>query len=642
MSDQSLVLGQQVTLPKRSRDAVASSSVAWLDIVVYAVITLLGVSAFLFHFRSSDFLGEDVFYADCARSLLKHGFYGIDAHPETNQPPGMSAMLALLFTVFSDSFSTCLRAMAVFEVLGFIAAFEVLKRHSSRTVAAIVCIVLMSSPIYFQLTTQNVNPCLPVLFTTMAAVLAFRKYEKATTQPILLLWGMTLTVMVVAAVMFASASIALLGAMIAVIVATFFRDQRLARRRALRLLPVLVVGLTVQGLWMHRKPAPLEWPLPGYPAPYLQQLMVKSGNYPELGMASVGDIPVRIESNALKQMDLLAQVFLRHGVNVSKVAIVITPVLLIAAGWAYSMWESSGESFVAWYFAGYQFIYLLWPWGVERRFFLPVAPLACLYAWKGVKAVHTFVTAKPRVVGTLWTPLALVLGISGCHWLYTHRLTNGWGVFPDELLAPGWLISSGWAAWMAYTGRPPAIFVPGTQSAEWWARPISVVGASPRRVVEYALGGVLVMLLGIGLTAEAKMARENVAPPDMLLIRDTSINPMALDIESALWVRFHTPSDSIIMARHVPLVHHYAERSLVWFAPISNPDVLMQGIGRHKVNYVVVVKHYTPYYLPDDDYCFDKLLAVHPDAFRLVFQDSNIRIFSVMGRDRGDQVGVMR
>ena len=629
MSNQSLVLGQQVTLPKKSHDAVGFSSVAWLDIVVYTVIVMLGASAFLFHFRSSDFLGEDVFYADCARSLLKHGFYGIDGHPETNQPPGLSAMLALLFTVFSASFSTCLRAMAVFEVLGFIAAFEVLKRYASRAVAAIICIVLMSSPIYFQLTTQTVNPCLPVLFTTMAAVLAFRKYEKASTQPTVFLWGLTLTATVVAAVMFASASIALLGAMIAVLIATFLRDQRFARGRALRLLPVLLVGITVQGTWMHRKPAPLEWQLPGYPAPYLQQLKVKSGNYPELGMASVGDIVVRIESNALRQMDLLAQLFLRHGVNVSKVAIVITPVLLILAGWAYSIWESGGEDLVAWYFAGYQFIYLLWPWGVERRFFLPVAPLACLYAWKGVRAIHALVVTKPRAVGIVWAPLGLVLGISGCLWLYTHRMTHGWGIFPDELLAPAWLISSAWAAWIAYTGRPPALLTSGTESAKWWTRPFSVLGASPRRIAEYALGGVGVMLMGIGLTAEAKMARENVALPDMLLVRDASINSMAFDIESALWIRSHTPANSIVMARHVPLVHHYAQRSLVWFAPISNPDVLMQGIAQHKVNYVVVIKHVTPYYLPDDDYCFDKLLAAHPDAFRLVFQDSNIRVFSV-------------
>ena len=631
MSDQSLVLGQEVTLSKRWHDTAESSSVAWLDIVVYVVIVVLGISAFLFHFRSSDFLGEDVFYADCARSLLKHGFYGIGGHPETNQPPGLSAMLALLFTFFSDTFSTCLRAMAIFEALGFVAAYEVLKRHSSRTVAAIICIVLMSSPIYFQLTTQTVNPCLPVLFTTMAAVLVFRKYEKATTQPMLLLWGLTLTVVVAAAVMFASASIALLGAMIAVIVATFFHDRRLARGRAIRLLPVVLVGLIVQGLWMHRKPAPLEWPLPGYPAPYLQQLRVKSGNYPELGMASLGDVLIRVESNSLRQMDLLAQVFLRHGINISKDAIVITPVLLILAGWAYSLWESEGENLVAWYFAGYQFIYLLWPWGVERRFFLPVAPLACLYAWKGVKAVHAFVIAKPRAAGILLAPLGLVLGISGCHWLYTHRLTHGWGILPDELIAPAWLITSAWAVWMAYAGRPPAILVPGTGSARWWVTPSLFFGTSPRRVAAYGMGGVLLMLLGIGLSAEAKMARENVAAPDLLLTRDASINPMAFDIESALWVRAHTPTDSIVMARHVPLVHHYAERDLVWFAPISNPDVLMEGIVRHKVNYVVVVKHSSPYYLPDDDYCFDRLLAGHPHAFQLVFRDSNVRIFSVVG-----------
>jgi len=47
------------------------------------------------------------------------------------------------------------------------------------------------------------------------------------------------------------------------------------------------------------------------------------------------------------------------------------------------------------------------------------------------------------------------------------------------------------------------------------------------------------------------------------------------------------------------------------------------------VNYVVVVKHGTPYYLPDDDYCFDRLLAIYQDRFRLVLERANLRIFKV-------------
>jgi hypothetical protein len=524
--------------------------------------------------------------------------------------------------------------MAVLETLGFIATYEVLKHYSSKAVAATICVVLMSAPIFFQQTTQVVNPGMPVLFATMAAVWVSLKYDKARTRVPILGWGLILTLTVILSLMFASATVALLGAMLAVLVATFFSDQRRARIRAQKLLPVLLAGLIVQGLWMHRKPAPLEWPqLPGYPAPYLQQLKVKSGNYPELGIATLGDVLVRIESNSLKQMDLLAQLVLRHGVDTSKVAVAIAPLVPIGIGWGYSLWETGGESLLAWYFAGYEFIYLLWPWGVERRFFLPVAPLACLFLWKGVKASVILVKSKPRLVGLLWAPFGLLLGVSGCHWLYIHRL-DSWGSFPDELLVPVWLFSSFGAAWMAYTGRPPSILLSSSEFARWLFRPITFVKVSPWRVSQASLGVLFLTLIAAGLTAEAKMARDNVAILDLLSDKDTSINLMAPDIESALWIRSHTPGGSVVMARHVPLVYHYSERRIVWFAPISNPDILMQGIVRHGVNYVIVVKHAYTYYLPDDNYCFDKLLAKYGDAFHLVFRDSSIRIFEVQSNDR--------
>ena len=82
-----------------------------VDIVVLGVILAFGVLQFCFCDRAADFLHEDVFFADAARSL-QHGFYGIDGHPETNQPPGLSAILAILF--LASGRSHALRALASF------------------------------------------------------------------------------------------------------------------------------------------------------------------------------------------------------------------------------------------------------------------------------------------------------------------------------------------------------------------------------------------------------------------------------------------------------------------------------------------------------------------------------------------------
>ena len=631
MSSQATVLVRQHDAPNTNR-VRSWSSVRSVDTVVWGTVVLFGLAGFWFYQHSGDFLGEDVFYADTARSLLAHRFYGIAGRPETNQPPGLSALLAIVFGLFGYSTAVCLRAIVVLEALGFIAAYQVIKRRLPKFVAAVICILLISSPIYFQLSTEMICPSMPFLFTTMAAIWACWKYEKESSFGLMFLWGTIVASLITASLMFASAAMALQGAILAATVSTVFRSRPLGLIRAKRMLPILLFGVIVQGWWMHRNPAPPEWPLPGYPAPYLQQLKVKNGNYPELGMATAGDVLVRVKSNLLGESDLLAQIVFRHGVNETKVAVVIAPVLLIVLGWAYCLWQARGQGILEWYFAGYQFIYLLWPWGLERRFFLPIVPLACLYAWEGGKAAYMLIATRPRVTGIVWFPLGLVLGISGCYWLYTHRTTHGLGLLPDELLIPLWLISSVVAVWMAYRNQVPAALNPNSTEAKWLVQPLPPLGASPWRVAQYGLTALMLVLFTIGVSSDVSIAKENVETPDSQFMTDTNVNPMASEIRAGLWVRSHTPSDSVVMARHLPLVFHYAQRKMVWFAPISNPDVLMAGVDRHHVDYVIVINHKILYYLPDDDDCFDKLLAKHPEAFRMVRQEPDLRVFEVAHR----------
>ena len=606
-------------------------SLSRTDIIVFALLLVFGLAATLFYQHSVDFLGEDVFYADCARSLLAHGFYGIDGRPETNQPPGLPAILAALFAIFGYSHVICLRAMAVFETFGFLAAYELLRRRLPRLVAAAICIVLISSPLYFRMATEGVWPCFPVFFTMMAAMLAFEEYENASMLTWRLGWGLVLTLMVVASLMIASGAIALLGAMIAVTAVAALKDRTLAWVRLKRLLPVLLVGILAQGWWMHRKPAPLEWPLLGFPAPYLQQLKVKSGNYPELGMATPAEIPIRIAKNLTEESGLLVQTLLRHGVNSSKAWILIVPVLAIITGWTYSVLETGG-GLPEWFFAGYQFIYLLWPWKPEERFFFPVFPLACFYAWQGIKLVPSLARTKPRAVGAVCFFLGMLFGASGWHWIYTHRGAEAHGprALPDELVALVWWILALCAAWMIYTGRPPSFLVPSSRTGAWFRRPLTWWRDTPSQLAQNAGWIVLVALVAIGVVGEIREARNNMKLLDLSAIQNSSRNLMAPEVEGALWIHSHTPAASVVMARHLPIVSHYAQRPIVWFAPVSNPDTLMQGIVKHHVDYVMVIRHTFPYYLPDDDYCFDRLLADHGSSYRMVFRDSNLRIFQVV------------
>jgi hypothetical protein len=594
--------------------------------LVMMFLVVAGVLAVAYHQRASDFLGEDVFYADAARSLMKHGVYGINGRPEANQPPGLSALLAVLFAIGGYSRTICLAAIAVTEALGFLVAYKLLRRHVSIGVAATICMLLISSPICFQMATQTVFPSFPLLLTSMIALWAIEKYEAADEQRRKDLWYLLLFGAVVASLMIAAAEVALLGAMIAASAATYLKDRRLGLLRLRRFLPVVLVGIAVQGLWMSRKAAPLEWPeVPGYPAAYVQQLKVKRGNDPEEGMATWRDIPQRVGDNISGQADLFAQLVLRHGVNRSKVAVTIVPILLTALGWTYTLFQTSGQQWMNWYFAGYECMYLLWPWDLEPRFFLPVVPLACFYAWKGMEATVALVRTRPRLVGWVWFPVGTILGLLGSQWIYTHW-SSGLGDLPDELLVPLWFVSAILAARMAYSGRGSS---GGGRVQDWLNGFSRKLKTSPAGLVRTSVAALVILLIGIGIYGDIGIARQNVKYPDLARTRDTSLNPMASEIEGAEWIRWHTASTSVVMARHVPTVYHYADRKVVWFPPSSNAEILDRGIARHKVDYILVIKHQVPYYLPDDDYCFSKLLDKYQSGFELVFRDSRLSIFKV-------------
>jgi hypothetical protein len=599
------------------------------DLIFFVLIAVFGASAVLLHQRTADFCGEDVFYADAAQSLLHDGLYAVNGNPETTQPPGLAGILAVLFSIFGYSYAASACAMAVFETLGFLIVYEFLRHRVPSLVAGSICIVLLSSPLYFAWATRMVYPCYPYFFSTMAALLSGEKYDNATTTRSKILWGSVLTMAVAASLLIATGTIALLGALAAVIVVTSLRDRRLARTRLLKFLPVLLVGIAVQGAWMHREPAPPEWSLPGYPGSYLQQLQLKKGNYPELGMAKWSDIRERVTTNLKAESDILVQLVLRHGVNQTRVAVIVIPVLLIAIGWTYSVWKTGGMELLEWYFAGYQVIYLLWPWTMESRFLLPIAPLACLYVWQSCKALMIVSRVKPRVVGLIWLSASLLLTTSAVHSLYSHW-TRHESDLPDTLLLPAGLIFAGCALRMSYTGRSIFSIEQSSGMERWLKRSLGRWWVGPQRLFWCAGYLFVSALVLIGIAVELRMASENLRVTNLLHTEMTGIyEVLAPEVEAGVWLRSHTPPDSVIMARHWATVHHYAGRKMVWFAPISDPRALFEGVVRHSIDYIVVVKHREPYYLPDDDYCFERLFEAHPTAFRLILQSANLRIFMV-------------
>jgi len=102
------------------------------------------------------------------------------------------------------------------------------------------------------------------------------------------------------------------------------------------------------------------------------------------------------------------------------------------------------------------------------------------------------------------------------------------------------------------------------------------------------------------------------------------------DVEAGQWIWTHTAPSAVVMARHVDVVYEYSKRKVVWFPPLSNPQMLMEGIHKHKVAFVIVSDRQNSYWLPPEQECFRLLLAAYPEDFRLVHAGPHERIFALV------------
>lgn len=601
-------------LPSPARSA---TPVPWTarDAAVCAVLTLFGVLQIVFVERAPDFRNDDVFYFDAARALIQHHFYGINGHPETNMPPGLSALIALFCVARICSRVAILRVMAGLQTAGFLASYAFLRQLTSRGAAAIICLLLLSSPIYFS-STETLVAYFPYFVATMLALHIARHMEVSASARSMPLWAILLAFLCSVALMMASVAIALVGAL--VVRAAFLRYKRWdGDTHASRgFVVAALISTVVQGIWMHRTPAPLEWQIAGYPRPYLQQLLVKSGNNPELGMASLGDFVARIAGNAVERAALLSQLVAHHWIDAHWASVAVAGVfVLVALGWLSSVRRTGGEVH-DWYFAGHEFIYLLWPWELEYRFFLPVAPLACLYAWRGVRVMTTAPRNRPRTLGAALLPLSIVLAIGALGWL--RRVQSG-AVAHQAVQAKvsfaTWLGFGMLAVWLIWRGTLlHGRFAVLNQS-------LSSARATPRSRVAIRFAGwaVVLLVVALGLREQVEIARANTDP--------RSWRAPQPDVDAGIWLRQHTDPQAVVMARQLPTTYHYSDRREVWFPPSTDADLLMDGIRRLKVDYVVVVHRQYSYYLPPDDSCFDQLLRAYPRNFSLVFANREFRIF---------------
>ena len=608
-------IGSRGTSPPRRVSHLPWESIDLADMAVVGLIVAFGVLPVLFTVRAPYALHDTVSSIDAARSIIEHHFYGINGRPETNTPPGLAGLLAVMCMYGACAHSAILPAMAIIQTLGFIATYAFLRRQAPRPVAAAICLILASSPFYFVSVTMTLVAYPPYFLASSCALLLVLRFETTEGHAQRLAQGVVLALLCVASVMLASTGVALVAALI---MRVLWGKQRLGLKRGWVLLAAAMLGATAQAVWMHRQAPPLEWSVPGYPHPYLQQVLVKSGNYPELGMATPRDIAARIAGNAADYAAFLTELVGRHWVESQWASpVVASVVLLILVGWVVSVRAAAAVH--DWYFVGYAAINLLWPWSLEPRFFLPVAPLACLYLWRGARLALEFVRNKAQVVAASWLVVSAIPLLAAWAWVRQVSRSGSPGGVQARVSLFVWLVSAVVAAYVVWLDRGPGssfgIPAPWIRFRRSWSQRRSAALQAP------IVGAMIVAALAVvGLRQEVAIGIANRDPR-------SAANAPGPEVESARWLRSHTLPSAVIMARNLPTAYHYSARRIVWFPPSSDARLLMDGIRRWGVDYVIVVHRTQNYFLPSDDDSFAPLLAAYPDAFRLALQTDKFRIF---------------
>ncbi len=587
------------------------------DVFFCAVLVAFGIFQYLSCARYADFVHEDVSYYELGQSLLTTHIYGFNGRPETVQPPGLPLLIALFCRTVGCTHTLLLQLLIVCFMLGLLASYWLLRRRHGCIAAGAACLLTAFSPSVFTYTTRSIVPAVPYLLASTLTLLGAAKLNRAKSYLPAIFWQLTCGVLLGASVLLQTSGIALIAAIGMWLAVSCLKTPARAREYLWKFLPVVFTGCVVLLVWMHHAHSAVkEWPLDGYPGSYLSQVVLKSGNHPELGHAALSDYAVRFGANLEAYMDVFVGLFTSHWIDVTWSAFIPGAIVLLAVLGLLDSIFRRGPSICDWYFLSYLAIYLLWPWTPELRFLLPVAPLFCLYIFDGFCILPRLVRERPRLAGAIGVPLFATLATDAAFLGLQHRS----GGLQLRLSAAIWILCCIISISMLWRN-----FNPMNSLAAFFRRSRAgdrLLGLSADRVLTSV--GLLLLFAHVALAfqGDLRVAHQNLSP----LPEQTD---MRFDIDAARWISAHTDGSAIIMASHVPTVFHYSHRKTIWFAPISAPAILMDGIRRHSVDYVIVVRRKDSYYLPPEAECFALLRRAYPASFTLVEDRTDYQIFRV-------------
>jgi len=149
--------------------------------IVSIVSILIVVASFVFIYNSTiihENIGSDsCCYICLAKALLINHNYNFNQELHITYPPGYPLLIALSFMIFGEDYEVIIKLNAIFGFLIVLLLYFSFK-DLSRNFRCLCILFMISSSIFFTLTTCNVNSDIPFMMTLVLSFFLFAKVEK--------------------------------------------------------------------------------------------------------------------------------------------------------------------------------------------------------------------------------------------------------------------------------------------------------------------------------------------------------------------------------------------------------------------------------------------------------------------------------
>lgn len=585
-----------------SPNSHTSTAPSRVDLLVGVAIVVFGLFTFFTCSRVEIVSNDSAQYIGLAKSLADYGSYEFNFRPHTRFPPGMPLILALVQSLGSPGYFSCILTEISFSVLSLAVVFLFLRGLGHVYVGAVAVLLLASSAEFYQRAAMTVGSDFSFLFFSFASLIYARQIETSQCSRKWVLHSVTFLVLVVWTVMIRPNGLALVVALV-VWVASRSARRSLTETQLWTAMPAILGGTTFYGMWAWWVSLNVAATWPGeFMNSYWAQLMLKDVHRPEMGVATASDFALRIANNAAfmgAQFAALVTHWPWIDPRVYAPAVAIS-LFLGLVGFLCSLRDEARVMDL--YFAAYSAMLLLWPFQEGPRYLFPVFPMALLYVWQGIRWCGEQAKARPsgfRIAIAAGAGLMALASTAG-----SLRLLPKIGV-QSVLASLCWitllLLASTGKLWRCWTGHK---FTP-------W-------------VVKYAAVSALGSVVIGGVIQEGAFAKrlDGQDPSGFLHGPLTEVTKV---------LKPHLQIGDSVMAAHEAAVHYLTGFRCVEFPVISDAAVIKETMESHNARYLIVNldegRH--PYFLPTQKERYLNLLQAFPGLGIVIHRQENYVVVEI-------------